>query len=78
MPLLVHASDSMALVIQLLAESRLHHVYVVDLKRRPVGAVSLTDIIQALVKHLDALAPMPGQVGLEAWEAGREAASGTV
>lgn len=65
----------MALVIQLLAESRLHHVFVVDLKRRPVGVISLTDIIQALVKHLDALSSTPGQPGQEAWEAGREAAA---
>ena len=48
-PVVVQAGDSVAVVVQLLAESRLHQVYVVDTARRPVGVITLTDVIGALV-----------------------------
>lgn len=52
-PVVVQESDSVAMAIQLLAESRLHHIYIVDASRRPVGVLSLTDVIRALVWCLD-------------------------
>jgi CBS-domain-containing membrane protein len=48
-PVVVQVGDSVAVVVQLLAESRLHHVYVVDSARRPVGVLALTDVLRALV-----------------------------
>ena len=36
-PVVVQAGDSVSMAIQLLAESRLHHIYIVDGVRRPVG-----------------------------------------
>ncbi len=41
-------------MLQLLAESKLHHIYVVDTARHPVGVLSLTDVLAALVVCLDA------------------------
>ena len=52
-PVVVQESDSVTMAIQLLAESRLHHIYIVDAARHPVGVLSLTDVIRALVWCLD-------------------------
>ena len=52
-PVVVHAGDSVGMVVQLLAESRLHHVYVVDGARRPVGVLALADVLRALVWCVD-------------------------
>ena len=38
----------MSIALQLLAESHVHHVYVVGLDRRPVAVLSLTDVIKGL------------------------------
>jgi CBS-domain-containing membrane protein len=42
------------LAIELLAESRLHHLYLVDDHRVPIGVVSLGDVVAALVGCLHA------------------------
>ena len=52
-PVVVQESDSVTMAIQLLAESRLHHIYIVDAARRPVSVLSLTDVIRAVVMFLD-------------------------
>ena len=52
-PVVVQEGDSVGMAIQLLAESRLHHIYIVDGARRPVGVLSLIDVVRAMVWCLD-------------------------
>ncbi len=47
-PVTVISSDSVGMAIELLAEGKLHHVYEVDALRKPVGVLSVTDILHAL------------------------------
>lgn len=49
---MVQGGDSVAVALQLLAESRLHHVYLVDSDRRPVGVIALSDVVGALTACL--------------------------
>jgi CBS domain-containing protein len=51
-PVVVSPSDSVSMVVELLAASKLHHVYVVDADRRPTGVVSLTDVMRALAASI--------------------------
>ena len=51
-PVVVYEEDSLGTVLQVLVESRLHHVYVVDEARQPQGVITLTDVIRFLVQAL--------------------------
>ena len=51
-PVVVCAGDTVSMAIQLLAESHLHHIYIVDAARVPQGVLSLTDVMAALVYTL--------------------------
>ena len=51
-PVVVQAGDTVSMAIQLLAESHLHHIYIVDAARVPQGVLSLTDVMAALVYTL--------------------------
>jgi CBS domain-containing protein len=53
-PVTVQVTDTVLVAIQLLAESHLHRVYIVDEDRKPVGVLSLTDVLRALVWVMDA------------------------
>ena len=53
-PVTVNVTDTVLVAVQLLAESRLHRLYIVDEDRKPVGVLSLTDIIRSLVWVMDA------------------------
>ena len=52
-PVVLQQGDSVAVAVQLLATSRLHHVYVVDAARKPLAVVSLSDVVRALAWALD-------------------------
>jgi CBS-domain-containing membrane protein len=47
----VTPKDNLATVLNLLVRFRLHRVYIVDEHHKPVGVVTLTDILQELVMH---------------------------
>ena len=46
-----HPSDSLASVIQKLSASHVHRLYVVDSHHRPVGVVSMRDVIARFVRE---------------------------
>ena len=52
-PIVVQEGDSVGMAIQLLAESHLHHMYIVDGFKRPLATLSLTDVIKTLVLFLE-------------------------
>ena len=45
------ATDTLATVMSRLATSRIHRVFVVDDDNKPVGVVSLSDVLNTLVKE---------------------------
>ncbi len=45
----VNASDSLASLVELLVVSRVHRAHVVDSKRRPVGIVTMMNVIRLLL-----------------------------
>jgi CBS domain-containing protein len=51
-PLVVHPEDSFSTAVGLLGESGLHRLVVVDASRRPVGVLSLTDVLTAVAASL--------------------------
>ena len=53
-PVTVQESDSVSMAVQLLAQSRLHQIYIVNAARQPIGVLALTDVIRALVWCMDA------------------------
>jgi CBS domain-containing protein len=48
-PITVFPTDSLETVIRLLVASKVHRVYIVDSARRPIGIISVTDIIRVLL-----------------------------
>ncbi len=49
----LQVTDTVGVAIQLLAESRLHHLFIVNTGRAPVGVLSLTDVLHFLVSCVD-------------------------
>jgi hypothetical protein len=59
----VRPSSSLREVLGLLAEHRLHRVHVIDDRQRPVGIVTITDLLRVIVgcnDLLEALGPVSG------------------
>jgi CBS domain-containing protein len=52
-PVVVRPSDTVSMLVQLLAEGHLHHVYVVGEGRVPQAVLSLTDVMRALTCCMD-------------------------
>ena len=52
-PVVVQEGDSVTMAVQLLAASHLHHVYIVNEHRVPVGVLSVSDVVRALVWCMD-------------------------
>jgi len=48
MPVVIQQSDTVAMAIQLLAETGVHHLYVVDADRRPIDVLAVTDVIRTI------------------------------
>ena len=46
-----HSSDTLGAVIDKLAATRIHRVYLVDKTDKPIGVVSLGDIISVFVEE---------------------------
>ena len=51
-PFVVHSADTFGTAITQLAESGLHHLYIVDEARRPIGVLSLSDVISTVALYL--------------------------
>jgi len=45
----VHAQDTLRTVISRLSENQIHRVYVIDADRRPLGVISLRDVLQQII-----------------------------
>ncbi len=56
-------TDSVSVALQLLAESHLHHLYVVDVERKPVGVLTLTDLLRGLAECVTSAAPVDAAAG---------------
>ncbi|KAI8921722.1 hypothetical protein BC831DRAFT_475895 [Entophlyctis helioformis] len=50
-PVFVGLADSLDTVLERMHENRMHHVWVVDGKRRPIGCVSLMDLLHDLLNN---------------------------
>jgi CBS domain-containing protein len=48
-PVTVMASDTLGSVIELMTSSGVHRVYIIDAARRPIGSVTVTDIIRMVL-----------------------------
>jgi CBS domain-containing protein len=48
-PITVRPSDTLSTVIGLIVTSRVHRVYIVDERNRPIGIVTLTDLLRLLL-----------------------------
>jgi CBS domain-containing protein len=47
-PITVQPDDTLETVMKTVVENRIHRVYLVDASFKPIGVISLVDIIQAL------------------------------
>jgi CBS domain-containing protein len=56
-PVFVRPSDAFGTVITLIASTGLHRVTVVDDDERPIGVVSLSDILEVVASRLYLLSP---------------------
>ena len=51
-PFVLHGADTFGTALSQLTESGLHHLYIVDESRRPVGVLSLSDVLEAVSAYL--------------------------
>ena len=55
LPIFCHSNDTFGYVIKTLEHYRVHRLYIVDDEKKPIGVVSLHDILQEVLKQDDVL-----------------------